>query len=330
MARICYRRLMPRIVYTCYPTGAVAGGQKVIIRHVEALRALGFDAVLWTNRSSKFPEWMTFSAPIEVETPLRPDDIMVVPSDAPNVIRAAARDFRRAVVFEQNQFTFAALALEALDQFPAERFPTFIAVGAANARTIGRIYPAARVEIVPCFADERVFRPGQEKTHQVALSPRKRISEARIIRALLPRYHPTHAGLPWAQLEGVSEQQVAQTMAASTLFLSLSRFESVGMTPLEAMACGCVCAGFTGIGGREFASSENGFWVGEDDCEAAADALAEAADLVLTGGAGLRQMQEAGFETAGRWSYARFLSALEATWERLAPEARTLPVRRPS
>lgn len=314
---------MPRIVYVTYPTGAVAGGQKVIFRHVEALRELGFDAIAWTNKAARLPEWLAFSAPVEVETAFRPDDILVIPSDAPNAIRAASRDTRRIVIFEQNQFSFAAIALEAMDGFPLERFPAFIAVGAANAGTIRRLYPGARLEIVPCFADERVFQPGEAKLSQVAFSPRKRVSEAKIIRNLLPRYHPRHAGLGWAELSGVPEAAVAETMARSTLFLSLSRFESVGMTPLEAMACGCICAGFTGVGGREFASRENGFWVEEDDCEAAVDALAQAADLVRTGGPALRRMQEAGFETARGWSYASFRTALEDVWMRLAPEART-------
>ena len=111
-------------------------------------------------------------------------------------------------------------------------------------------------------------------------------------------------------------------MAASDHFLSLSRMESVGMTPLEAMACGCVCAGFTGVGGQDFATPENGFWVPEEDCVAAVDALAEAADLLRNGGPALERRLEAGRETARQWSYARFREALEETWMRLAPEAR--------
>ncbi len=94
------------------------------------------------------------------------------------------------------------------------------------------------------------------------------------------------------------------------------------MTTLEAMAAGCVCAGFTGVGGDEYATPDNGFWVPNEDCEAAADALALAADLSQTGGAPLRLMLEAGHETARQWSYAAFRVALEEVWMRLAPEAR--------
>jgi glycosyltransferase involved in cell wall biosynthesis len=98
--------------------------------------------------------------------------------------------------------------------------------------------------------------------------------------------------------------------------------EAVGMTPLEAMASGCMVAGFTGIGGRDFATPENGFWVDEDDVEACADAMAQAADVVATGGVAAARRLDAGHETAARWSYANFRVALEEVWMRLAPEAR--------
>ena len=71
--------------------------------------------------------------------------------------------------------------------------------------------------------------------------------------------------------------------------------ESVGLTTLEAMASGCVCAGFTGIGGRQYATPDNGFWVDDDDCMAAADALAQAISLVREGGAPLRIQRMAAY-----------------------------------
>lgn len=83
-----------------------------------------------------------------------------------------------------------------------------------------------------------------------------------------------------------------------------------------------MCAGFAGLGGLEYATPANGFWVAEDDLEAAADALARAADLALAGGPPLARRLDAARETADRWSFAAFRLAIEAVWSRLAPEAR--------
>jgi hypothetical protein len=313
---------MSRIVYLGFPTGQVAGGQKMILRHVETLRALGFEAVFWRNAANVMPRWTSYEGPVEVGTDFRPDDILVVPDDAPNAIAHAAGLPLRAVIFCQNQFTLAALGYAGVARFPPDRFPDFISVGATCTASILRAFPEARVEPVPCFADERVFRPGAAKAPAVACAPRKRPLEAQAIQAMFRRFHPRHAAIGWSALEEASEATVAEVFARSALFLSLSRLESVGMTPLEAMASGCVCAGFTGIGGRDFATPENGFWVPEDDCEAAADALAEAADVVRAAGPELARRIEAGRATADLWSYARFRTALEAAWMRLAPEAR--------
>jgi hypothetical protein len=208
---------------------------------------------------------------------------------------------------------------------PVEGPRAFIAVAPGLAATIRRAFPAASVEVVPCFADERVFRPrGEPADWAVAFSPSKRRQEAPAIRAFFDRFHPRHADLEWRELLERPEPEVAAAFAASRLYLSLNRFESVGITPLEAMACGCLCAGFTGVGGREYATPDNGFWAPDDDGEAAADALAQAADLARAGGPRLAAMLDAGRETAAQWSYARFLAALEETWMRLAPDARAM------
>jgi hypothetical protein len=313
---------MSRIVYLGFPTGEVAGGQKMILRHVETLRDLGFEAVFWRGESNVMPEWMAHSAPVEVATPFRPDDLLVLPSDAPNAIRQTARLPNSVVVFCQNQYSFATIGLEAVDRLGDRRPLTFMTPGRLCGEAVQRLYPAAAIEVVPCFVDERIFRRGEAAGPAVAYSPRKRRMEAQGIRGFLGKLRPEHAGLAWTRIENAHETEVARLLAASGLFLSLSRFESVGMTPLEAMASGCVCAGFTGLGGREYASEANGFWAPEDDLEAAAEALGRAADLALGGGAALAAYREAAAATARQWSYANFRLALEETWMRLAPKAR--------
>ena len=313
---------MSRIVYLGFPTGDVAGGQKMILRHVETLRDLGFDAVFWRRPDNVMPAWAAYSGPVEAGTPFRSDDLLVIPSDAPNALRQAAGFPQPVVVFCQNQFSFATSGVEAFDAFPPDRRPILIAPGRVCAASLKRLYPAAQVEVVPCFADERMFRPDGERRPAVAFAPRKRPAEPRGIRNFLVRMHPRHADLPWTRIENLPEAEVAAVMAASSLFLSLARWEAVGMTGLEAMACGCLVAGFTGIGGADYATAENGFWAAEDDMQSAADALAEAADVSAAGGGRLEAVREAGFATAREWSYANFRLALEEVWMRLAPEAR--------
>jgi glycosyltransferase involved in cell wall biosynthesis len=167
--------------------------------------------------------------------------------------------------------------------------------------------------VAPGFADERIFAPGP-KERIIACIPRKRRMEYEVIRHMFARLRPAGPVWEWQVLDGVSEREVAQAMSRAAVFLSLNRFEGMSLTAVEAMASGCIVAGFTGIGPREYMNSVNGFWAGEDDCEACAEALVRAVALAEEGAGGAALMRHAGQATAHQWSYANFLSALEAFW----------------
>ena len=314
---------MARILYFAFPSGRVQGGHKVILRHVEALREMGFDAYCVIGRQHAVPTWLEHRAPILREAfDFRPDDVIVLPDDGHDSLRRTPPLNLRCVVIAQGPYIMSYLSLGALDAFPPERQPSFIAVSQGVARFTRRLYPSAHVDVVPCFVDERLFRPGAAKQDAVTCMPKKRPFELGVIRNLFGKLHARYGDLEWREFDGMTERTVAESMGASRLHLALARLEGLGLASLEAMATGGVCAGFLGLGGREYATQDNGFWVADDDCMAAADALAEAADLVRAGGAPLRRVIEAGQATAAQWSYAAFREALEPCWMRLAPDAR--------
>ena len=92
-----------------------------------------------------------------------------------------------------------------------------------------------------------ICTPG--KTLQIACVPRKRPNEFRAIADLFRAVYPQHRSLDWVYLHQASEEQVAQVMGLSAVFLSLARLEAHGMTALEAMASGCIVAGYSGVAG---------------------------------------------------------------------------------
>ncbi len=311
---------MARILYILSSGGGLTGGQKMIVRHVEALCELGFDAACYVT--NKEPGLIEHSAPV-VNGRVAPEDTVVVADDAQATLQQCAGAPWRSVVFVQNPYHMARLGLEGIDALAAAGKLRFLSVAPRLSTTLRRLHPEAPIDLVQCFADERRFSERGPKQAQIAYTPRKRPLEAAAIKGFFQHLHPAHRPLPWVEVQNAAETDVAAAFAASSLFLSLSRLESVGMTTLEAMASGCLCAGFTGIGGDEYATPDNGFWAPEDDCEAAADALAEAAAVAAEGGAELARRLEAGFETARAWSYAVFLQRLETVWMGIAPEART-------
>jgi glycosyltransferase involved in cell wall biosynthesis len=77
------------------------------------------------------------------------------------------------------------------------------------------------------------------------------------------------------------------------------------------MSCGAIVAGFTGYGGQEYATPENGFWFAPDHLEEVADALARIVTGVERNDPEVLRVREAGFTTAASYSKARARVALE-------------------
>lgn len=322
---------MSRIVYVCLPSNGIAGGAKMIFRHVEALQTLGHEAVVRVRSRSDIPTWFQSNAAVDIGGPTRDDDVVVVPEDSALVLRRVAALPNRKFIFCQNHY-YCVRGMAQLSPSQLAAYAGVIACSRTVADWVAWRFPALPVEVLPAFADERRFRPAPEKEQAIAFIPRKRRAEAAYLQDAFPVAHRAHATVPWRPIEALPEDEAAEVMGRSRVFLSLSRLEGLGMAPLEAMAAGCIVAGFTGGGGREYATPENGFWVADDDPDGAIQALAAAADLAASRGPELTRMLEACRDTAARWSHADFLKSLARFWESRSgaapdPGRRTRPAR---
>lgn len=306
---------MPRIVYLLPNSSIATGGVKVTFRHVEALVTLGYDAVIRLLGSSQAtPTWFAHTAPVERSTGAPDlDDILVLPEDAAEVMAFVATYANRKVVFCQNPHSAASQGIGRLPRQTQARFRTYMACSPGVALWISRFLDHDLIGTVPAFADERLFTPAP-KQRVIAAIPRKRPEEFHAIRHMFDRLRGADPAWRWEVIEGRSESETARALGGAAVFLSLARLEGMSMTILEAMACECLVAGFTGVGPREYATTMNGFWVPEDDTEAAARALVHAVTLAEANAAGAHLMRHAASVTAAQWTHAHFIQALEGFW----------------
>jgi glycosyltransferase involved in cell wall biosynthesis len=303
---------MRRIVYVSWPARIMAGGIKMAFRHVEALRELGFDAVL-ASIEPQPPTWFESTAPLLPLTELvRGTDVLVFPENYTLLAEYTAWPNRK-VVFCQNQYKVP-IGLAGRQDYADYGVRHLICPGQVIAAYCRRRFPTQELFIVPNYIDASVFFPQEPKKAQIALSPGKRPVEADFVQDLFRSDNPNFAGLPWVRIAGVGEAEVARILRESALYLSLARFEAFGLSTLEAMASGCLVAGFTGFGGQDYATACNGFWAAEDDCLECADRLTLAARLLFEGGQRQQQMIAAARATARSYDRARFLEALGACW----------------
>ncbi len=305
---------MTRIVYLVPAAGVATGGNKVSFRHVEALIGLGYDAVVRMLGPAPAPAWFGHTAPIERATG-RPDpgDILVFPEDAAELMAGSAGFPNRKVVFCQNPYAAAAQGVGRLSPETRARYRAFMACSPGVALWISRYLDHDVIGTVPAFADERLFVPAA-KDPVIAAIPRKRPEELRAIQLMFARLYAGPTDWRWDEIEGRTETETAAALGRASVFLSLARLEGMSMTILEAMACGCLVAGFTGIGPREYTTAMNGLWVEEDDCEAAAQALVRACALADQDGAAAHLIRHAASTTAAQWTHAHCAEALAMFW----------------
>ena len=100
--------------------------------------------------------------------------------------------------------------------------------------------------------------------------PRKRREEVAMIRHLVGLMRPDLAAVPWVEIDAMTHEPIMEILATSAVFLSLQRFEGFGLPAIEAMAAGCLVAGFPGVAISDYAQPDNGWWAPDDDIEAAA------------------------------------------------------------
>ena len=302
-----------KIVFFCPPVSVINGGIKYIFRMAEALIAQGREALIFEQNTQR-PAWFASTAPIVGQGVLNgADHIYVLPEDQPHILADFARLPQRKIIYSQNHF-YGAFGIADVASF-ADYGVTDIICSSRTIYDHCRLrHPSVHAHVVPCAVDPTQFKAAQ-KNNIISFMPRKRPIEAVYLRDMFRFAYPQFRDWKWCEIANDSEDNVAKKLAESRVFLSLSRLEGFGLTPLEAMASGCVAAGFTGIGGREYATTENGFWAGEDDFPACVKALGDAVALSLAGGAALESYQKSCGQTLAAYTPEAFRTGVKHVWD---------------
>jgi len=305
-----------KVIFLCPNVRKITGGIKCIFRMAATLRDLGYDAVVYEQNRLR-PKWFATEVPVvghEVFRPTR-EQILVFPEDQPEILETFSTRPHRKVIYCQNHF-YAAQSM------PDSR--TYADFGVSHILCSGRAihdycrhrHPSLPAYVIPVGVDPQRFYP-RPKQERIAYLPRKRPVEAAYIRDLFRFDYPQFRDIEWLPLENKSEPEIAEALGGSSVFLVLHRLDSLPLTGLEAMASGCVVAGFTGIGGREYARPENGFWVEEDDFPACVRGLAEAVWLSRDTGPRRQAYAEACAKMASLYTPTAFEEAVRTSWEKI-------------
>lgn len=297
---------MPRIYYVCHSIPSPRGGIRVMYHHVEHLVTAGFDAAMVHFEPNFRLTWFDVRVPVidgNQRLSLEPDDWIVLPED----YGAAFTVFRnvpchKAVLCQNHYAVFEILEREAhYRDFGVE---VVIAASRATERFCREVFGLPTV-FTPTVIDHTVFRPDPSARRlQVAFMPRKGAWNARMVMGMLHHKRVDLRDIPFVPLDGMPAGAVAQALRESSVFLSTSHREGFGIPPLEAMASGCVVAGFTGGGGTEYATGANGFWVPDEDPLTLATTLERVLSELRRDARALDGVRDEAIATASRYTLA--------------------------
>jgi len=317
---------MSRILYLSHDPVRPVGGVRVIYRHVEILRNAGFDAYVVHRTPGLRLDWFQSSAPVLYATgqfAVSTSDWLVMPEDHRDMLQAFANFPGRKVLFCQNHW-YVFNGIDS-DQSWADFGISDVIVSSKPIRDFARRVMRVDPTLIPLSIDPAVFHGMSDaRPLQVAVMPRKGGQHMRFIRGAMLHLEPTLSDVPWVEIHGCNEGQVAALLRQSPFFLSTGFHEGFGLPPVEAMACGAIPVGFTGGGGGDYATAENGFWVADEDTITLAETLARLLVAYRSNpqDAKWRRLQDAGFATARSYSPDSEASALTGFWSnRLAQTA---------
>jgi glycosyltransferase involved in cell wall biosynthesis len=236
----------------------------------------------------------------------------VLPEDQSRALEAFAIRPQRKVVYCQNHF-YAAMIMTDSRTYADFGVSHILCSGQTIHDYCRHRHPGVPAHVIPIGVDPQKFYP-RPKQERITFMPRERPVEAAYIRDLFRFDYPQFRDIPWLELSNKSESEIAEALGGSSVFLVLHRLDSLPLTGLEAMASGCVVAGFTGIGGREYARPENGFWAEEDDFPTCVRQLAEAVLLSRETGPRHEAYASACAQMASRYTPATFEEAVRVAW----------------
>jgi hypothetical protein len=304
-----------KIIFFCPSTTIINGGIKHIFRMAEALIEQGRDAAVFEQNGQR-PGWFASTAPMVDQGifTASADHLYVLPEDQPHILADFAKFPQRKAIYSQNHF-YGALGIGNASSY-ADYGVTDILCSSRTIYDHSRLrHATVRAHIVPCAVDPLQFKPATAKRNQIAFMPRKRAIEATYIRDMFRFTYPQYNTWEWHEISGVSEDDAARMLGEARVFLSLSRLEGFGLTPLEAMAAGCIVSGFTGIGGREYATADNGFWVEEDNFPACVTALNNAVAQSLAADLDIATHRAACAHTLAAYTPQTFRQGVKEAWE---------------
>lgn len=314
------------IFFNPFPRDQLTGGIKTTWQHAAMLCEIGAEALLYTPDGPA--DWIddpSLRQLAHCEVSLAHEDVLVFPEVIMGSIEETLQRRMpcRKVMFCQGVYIFLGFykSFKTLKEWGVEA----VAVpGHESRRVLNSVYgeETMPVSVIPPFIDRTIFYCPPDKARIVKENPSILVfgrkwhygtwEYDKLIQKMLRMKYPELATIPWVTLDYMNIAETGKAMRNAAVCLSLAKLEGLGITALEAMACGCAVVGFHGGGGLDYAREDNGFWHSPEELEDLVDSLALALRGMVSGEGFVWEKACEGQKTAGLYRENRTKEALMA------------------
>jgi glycosyltransferase involved in cell wall biosynthesis len=252
-----------RIIYGSPPSNTPAGGVKVIYQHSELLNSLGMESAVWHPNDDSFKcVWFNNEIKTIKLEDLNPNtDLIVLPeiwtSTHANIFKNAG--FKVAIYVQNCYYTHFNLNTNNSNAIQESYAAADLVLSISQDTTKYLInflnIPNEKILLQRYSINTSLFLPAT-KSKIISYMPRKMSDHSSRVINILNSLLPANS---WSieQIHNMNEQQVADALARSMIFLAFSEFEGLPVPPVEAAICGNYVIGYHGQGGTEYWNSPN-------------------------------------------------------------------------
>lgn len=244
---------MPTIYYFCLDAPQPSGGVKTLYRHVHLLNRIGFDAAIVHQKRGFRLDWHGYDVPViwaEDRPPLTSADCLVIPEVMPEIMaQTAAFGGRRLVIALSWQPGYSRLR-------PGQSWRDFgieevITCSSVIQRWLKWSMGVDATLFQRCVDPEQYYFAPAEKEQRIAYMTRKDRS-GEWLQGVLSQRDGDLKKFSWLALRNLTEKEYARALRGSQIFLPTTQQEGMHISVLEAMACGALVIGYSGVGGGEY------------------------------------------------------------------------------
>ena len=244
---------MSRILYFCPDFPQPSGGIKTLYRHVQTLVGMGFDAWIVHQKRPFQVTWHGYEAPtlwLSERPRFAPQDVLVIPEVMPQVMQQTARFSGERIVIALS-WSPTYWNLPAGQTWSSYGIRRVITKSPLIKEYLGWSMGIEATLISEYVSPDRYFHSAAAKRPKISYLTRKERSAAWLHQVLSAKGEP-FTGFEWMPLRELSEDEYARHLRETAVYITTNMQEGMNTSVLEAMACGCLVVGYSGVGGNVY------------------------------------------------------------------------------